>query len=932
MFALDKNIVIAVDNHLFVISFTAGSESGLALVTAPDERVAVQVLRNSGKYNCSPDSYTVIQCRNLGLTSSIRMELLMESYVNALVAFDALSQIAPKEGPRGPEGPDGPSAYEVAVKNGFVGSETDWLISLKASITAGDISRILGYAPVSPAQLDGKVDKLPGKGLSTNDLTDERLAWLDRAQQFYRLSAGETFSDIQNPRYGDICQTTVQDVIPFDNTSNHVTLTVTDPPLYVTCLWPSDIGGLMPSDSGWSVTYNDPDTMSIEFWNIPGGGDLFTRAGTYELYRGTGCPDLLLHRGFVDKLFQYTMDGWIAYPGTLADLTDDSSHRLVTDTQIASWNAKYEKPSTGIPASDLAADALPTGVYTIPITVAEGGWEVDPSITYASVSEAISDGKILAIEPGGEGRVLADYEVQNGTINVFGSFCQMGVIGQLSVFFTDGETPEADFTSVAVPDSLSDLADDSTHRTVTDMEKGAWDAKYTKPDTGIPASDLASGVIPDVSGKEDSSNKVSTLTGYESNTTKYPNCKAVYDAIDALPEPMVFRGTIGTGGDSTTVPSSPTKGDTYKIISGGESLTFSGITGTIKVGDTVIYKNSTAGWSLIPSGDEPSGTVTAVTAGAGLNTTSNDTGTDGGTISSSGTLHLTKSGVTAGTYQGLTVDKYGRVTAASNQNYGTYSKPSGGIPASDLASGVIPTVPVQDVTVGGSSVLSGTTAVIPAIPDAVSANPTVPSGTTPTALTGLKIGSNYYDIEAGGGTVTDVTVGGTSVVNQQGVAEVPEIPEAVQAQEIEIDSAPTANSSNLVTSGGVAAALAEKYEKPSTGIPASDLADDILPVIPTASTIPADGLAANKHYTLGELTGSVAVTLDTTTEVSGQMNIYSLVFTAGATAPTITWPASITKWAGNCLDSTTLAPVITGGNTYEVSIVDGLAVITEYLA
>lgn len=49
--------------------------------------------------------------------------------------------------------------------------------------------------------------------------------------------------------------------------------------------------------------------------------------------------------------------------------------------------------------------------------------------------------------------------------------------------------------------------------------------------------------------------------------------------------------------------------------------------------------------------------------------------------------------------------------------YGTYSKPSGGIPASDIASGVIPTIPVQDVTVGGTSVVSNGTAVIPAIPD-----------------------------------------------------------------------------------------------------------------------------------------------------------------------------------------------------------------------
>lgn len=498
MFVLDKNIVIAVDNHLFVISFTTGSETGLAVVTAPTERRAIDVLKHTGRYNGYPEAYKILESRNMGLTTCLRTELFLESYVNSAVVFDALSRIAPKEGPRGPEGPAGPSAYEVAVKNGFVGSETDWLISLKASITAGDISRILGYAPVSPAQLDGKVDKLPGKGLSTNDLTDERLAWLDRAQQFYRLSAGETFSDIQNPRYGDICQTTVQDVIPFDNTSSHVTLTVTDPPLYITCLWPSDIGGLMPSDSGWSVTYNDPDTMSIEFWNIPGGGDLFTRAGTYELYRGTGCPDLLLHRGFVDKLFQYTIDGWVAYPGTLADLADDSSHRLVTDTQIASWNAKYEKPSTGIPASDLAADALPTGIYTIPITVTEGDWEVDPSVTYATVSEAISDGKILAIEPNGEGRVLADYEVHSGTINIFGSFSQMDIIGQLFVSLADGETPEADFTSVPVPDSLSDLTDDANHRTVTDTEKATWNGKYTKPVGGIPASDLAPGVIPTV--------------------------------------------------------------------------------------------------------------------------------------------------------------------------------------------------------------------------------------------------------------------------------------------------------------------------------------------------------------------------------------------------------------------------------------------------
>lgn len=80
------------------------------------------------------------------------------------------------------------------------------------------------------------------------------------------------------------------------------------------------------------------------------------------------------------------------------------------------------------------------------------------------------------------------------------------------------------------------------------------------------------------------------------------------------------------------------------------------------------YLREDGTWQTVSSSG---GTVTGVTAGTGLNTTSNDTTTDGGTISTSGTLYLTKSGVTAGTYQGLTVDKYGRVTSASNMGYTT---------------------------------------------------------------------------------------------------------------------------------------------------------------------------------------------------------------------------------------------------------------------
>ena len=53
---------------------------------------------------------------------------------------------------------------------------------------------------------------------------------------------------------------------------------------------------------------------------------------------------------------------------------------------------------------------------------------------------------------------------------------------------------------------------------------------YTKPSTGIPASDIASGVIPDINGKENTSNKVTSLSS-SSTDTQYPSAKCVYDLV-----------------------------------------------------------------------------------------------------------------------------------------------------------------------------------------------------------------------------------------------------------------------------------------------------------------------------------------------------------------------------------------------------------------
>ena len=78
--------------HLYEISFTAGSEAGLAMVAAQDERSAFQILQNGGS-RCH-DSYSLIQIRDIGMSTSCTYGLLLESYVNALTAYEAIASVA----------------------------------------------------------------------------------------------------------------------------------------------------------------------------------------------------------------------------------------------------------------------------------------------------------------------------------------------------------------------------------------------------------------------------------------------------------------------------------------------------------------------------------------------------------------------------------------------------------------------------------------------------------------------------------------------------------------------------------------------------------------------------------------------------------------------------------------------------------------------
>ena len=116
---------------------------------------------------------------------------------------------------------------------------------------------------------------------------------------------------------------------------------------------------------------------------------------------------------------------------------------------------------------------------------------------------------------------------------------------------------------------------------------------------------------------------------------------------------------------------------------------------------------------------------------------------------------------------------------------------------------------------------------------------------------------------------------------------------------LDVDSTPTANSTHLVTSGGVYA--------------------EIHPAV--ASTQPAGGFLPNVMYVLGTLSGNTTFALASPADAN-IVNHYYWTFDTSSTAPTITWPAGLT-WQGGS------APTINASKHYEVSVLGGIAVAME---
>lgn len=109
------------------------------------------------------------------------------------------------------------------------------------------------------------------------------------------------------------------------------------------------------------------------------------------------------------------------------------------------------------------------------------------------------------------------------------------------------------------------------------------------------------------------------------------------------------------------------------------------------------------------------------------------------------------------------------------------------------------------------------------------------------------------------------------------------------------------------------------YDNGTWSIDSKDVYSEIHPSV--ASSQPSGGFLPNVMYNLGVLSGNTTFALATPADAN-IVNHYYWTFDTGSTAPTITWPSGISWFGGS-------APNINISSHYEISVLNNIAVFME---
>lgn len=390
--------------YLFVISFTVGKEAGIALVAAGSERQAFEILQNSGNYNGFPEKYVLVQSRNIGLIASVAYGLLIESYVNAMEAYDAIIKAANKlvgpkgdtgekgeKGDTGDRGPAGVTSVRVTVDQttGYPYAETSLIGGVLSIIfhgikgekgekgergDMGDISfddvptegsdNLLTSGALYIAFND-KVSVIPGKGLSTNDYTNadkNKLTAIEAgAQKNVKSDWNAASGDAQilnKPDLSAFITKTVNDLTNYYTKSQTFTKEEVQSLIAGIRSFTYELVSVLPTASSstlgaiYLVPSSDPQTQNVkdEYITIQQSGSYsWEQIGSTAIDLSGYVTTTALNTALASYVTSSTFQTAIA-------AKQDTISDLATIRSGASAGATaYQKPSGGIPSTDLAS-------------------------------------------------------------------------------------------------------------------------------------------------------------------------------------------------------------------------------------------------------------------------------------------------------------------------------------------------------------------------------------------------------------------------------------------------------------------------------------------------------------------------------------------------------------------------------------------------
>ena len=228
--------------------------------------------------------------------------------------------------------------------------------------------------------------------------------------------------------------------------------------------------------------------------------------------------------------------------------------------------------------------------------------------------------------------------------------------------------PSATISGLATSKTLTVLTQTNGTISATAADIAITSTQVTAAST---AATIATGDALIIADNSDSNKLVKTSITFDVNQQKNKNflCEngTWVDVNTVIPAPMQFKGTVG-GSHGTyswaTLPSASSEntGWTLKVLEAHTGIP------TCKVGDTIISDGSI--WVVIPSGDEPSGTVTSValSEGSGIIITGGPITTSGViTVAHGNTSDVADTTNTGRTYiQNIDFDEFGHVLGTTS--------------------------------------------------------------------------------------------------------------------------------------------------------------------------------------------------------------------------------------------------------------------------